>query len=78
MRDWASQEALVVDNLPANADVRDASLIPGLGRSPGRGHDQEFFNRKINHSHPVHSESGAPVTINTAAHVCCRLRASWV
>ena len=39
MRDWASQEALVVDNLPANADVRDASLIPGLGRSPGRGHD---------------------------------------
>ena len=30
---------LVVKNLPANAgDKRDAGLIPGLGRSPGRGH----------------------------------------
>ena len=27
----------VVKNLPANAG-NDASLIPGLGRSPGRGH----------------------------------------
>ena len=35
----ASQEALVVKNPPANAgDVRDASSIPGLGRSPGEGH----------------------------------------
>ena len=34
----ASQVALVVKNLPANAgDVRDSS-IPGLGRSPGGGH----------------------------------------
>ena len=31
---------VVVKNLPANAgDERDAGLIPGLGRSPGRGHD---------------------------------------
>ena len=31
--------APVVKNLPANArDVRDTSLIPGLGRSPGGGH----------------------------------------
>ena len=31
--------ALVVKNLPANAgDIRDASSIPGLGRSPGGGH----------------------------------------
>lgn len=30
---------------------------------------QEFFNRNINHSHPVHNESGAPATINTAAYV---------
>ena len=31
---------LVVKNLPANAgDIRDMSLIPGSGRSPGRGHD---------------------------------------
>ena len=35
---WASQVALVVKNPPANAgDVRDACLIPGLGRSPGGG-----------------------------------------
>ena len=35
----ASQVALVVKNLPANAgDVRDAVSIPGLGRSPGGGH----------------------------------------
>ena len=32
----ASQLALVVKNPPACAgDVRDAGLIPGLGRSPG-------------------------------------------
>ena len=31
--------ALVVKSLPANAgDIRDAGLIPGLGRSPGGGH----------------------------------------
>ena len=36
---WASQVALVVKNLPANAgDVRDVGSIPGLGRSPGKGH----------------------------------------
>ena len=30
---------VVVKNLPANAgDIRDASSIPGLGRSPGGGH----------------------------------------
>ena len=30
---------LVVKNLPANAgDIRDAGLIPGLGRSLGEGH----------------------------------------
>jgi len=30
----------VVKNLPANAeDIRDVGLIPGLGRSPGGGHD---------------------------------------
>ena len=34
---WASQAALVVKNLPANAgDLRDTG-IPGLGRSPGGG-----------------------------------------
>ena len=35
----ASQVVLEVKNLSANAgDVRDESLIPGLGRSPGGGH----------------------------------------
>ena len=34
----ASQAVLVVKNLPANAgNIRDAGLIPGLGRSPGGG-----------------------------------------
>ena len=33
------QAVLVVKNLPANAvDARDVGLIPGSGRSPGRGH----------------------------------------
>ena len=35
----ASQEALVVKNLPADeGGIRDASLIPGSGRYPGGGH----------------------------------------
>ena len=34
------QVALVVKNPPANAgDIRDMGLIPGLGSSPGEGHD---------------------------------------
>ena len=36
---WASQVALVVKNLPANAaGLRAAGSIPGSGRSPGEGH----------------------------------------
>ena len=35
---WASQVVLVVKKPPANAgDIRDAGLIPGLGRSLGEG-----------------------------------------
>ena len=35
----ASQVALIVRNLPANVgDLRDAGLIPGLGRCPGGMH----------------------------------------
>ena len=35
----ASQEVLVVKNLPANSgDIRDMSAIPGSGRSTGGGH----------------------------------------
>jgi len=36
---WASQVALVVKRLPANAgDTRDKGSIPGSGRSSGGGH----------------------------------------
>ena len=36
--DWASQMALLVKSLPANAgDMRDAGSIPGLGRFPAGG-----------------------------------------
>ena len=39
----ASQMALVVKNLPANAgDVRDMDSIPVLGRSPGGGNGNSF------------------------------------
>ena len=36
----ASQVVLMVKNMPANVgDIGDSSSIPGLGRSPGGGHD---------------------------------------
>ena len=36
----ASQVALVVENLPADARaIRDEGLIPGSGRPPGEGND---------------------------------------
>ena len=36
----ASQVPLDIKNLPAKAgDIRDLGSIPGLGRSPGGGHD---------------------------------------
>ena len=39
----ASQGALVVKDLPANAgDIRDTGLILGSGRSPGGGHGNSF------------------------------------
>ena len=40
---WASQVPLVVKNPPANAgDIRDAGLIPGLGRPPGKGNPLQY------------------------------------
>ena len=40
---FGDQVALVVKNLPTHAgDIRDVGLIPGLGRSPGRGHSNPF------------------------------------
>ena len=39
----ASQVALVVKNLPANAgDIRDVGSIPGSGRSPGGEHGNQL------------------------------------
>ena len=39
----ALQVVLAVKNLPASArDIRDAGSIPGLGRSPGKGHGNPF------------------------------------
>ena len=36
----ASQVVLVVKNTPASeGDIRDVSLIPGWGRSPGEGNE---------------------------------------
>ena len=36
---WTSQVVPVVKRLPANAgDIRDTGLIPGSGKSPGKGH----------------------------------------
>ena len=48
----ASQVVLMVKNLPANAgDLRDLSLIPGLGRSPGGGYGNplQYFCLEISH-----------------------------
>ena len=42
-RVWASQDALVVKNLPTNAgDIRDIDSIPGYRRSPGEGNGNPF------------------------------------
>ena len=48
----ASQEVLVVKNLPASAeDVRVVGSIPGLGRSPGGGHGNPFQYSCLENSH---------------------------
>ena len=49
---WASQVALVVKNLPANAgDITDVSLIPGLGRSPEGVHGNLLQYPWLENSH---------------------------
>ena len=41
---YASQVALVVKNLPANAgDIRNMSSVPESGRSPGGGHGNSLW-----------------------------------
>ena len=38
----------MVKNLPANAgEVKDASLIPGSGRSPGEGHGNPLQDSRL-------------------------------
>ena len=50
----ASQVALVVNNLPANAgDTRDAGSIPGSGKTPGGGH-----GNPLQYSCPLTEEPG--------------------
>ena len=48
--DSVSQVAPVIKNLSASTgDIRDAGLIPGLGRSPGRGHGNPVFLPRESH-----------------------------
>ena len=48
---WVSWVALVVKNLSTNArDTRDLSLIPGLGRSPRKGHGNPLQNSCLENS----------------------------
>ena len=45
IKDWASQVALVVKNLPAKArDIRDPSSLSGSGRCPGGGHSNPLHH----------------------------------
>ena len=59
----ASQVALVVKNLHANAgDIRDASSIPGLGRSLGEGKGQPLQYSGLENSMDriVHGDTKSP------------------
>ena len=50
---------LVVKSLPANAgDLRDAALIPGLGRSPGGGHGNPLQCSLLENLHGQKSPGG--------------------
>jgi len=56
----ASQMALVVKKLPANArDVRDGGSIPGLGRSPGEGHGNPLQYSCLENPHGQRSLGGS-------------------
>ena len=65
---WASQVALMVKNLPANAgDTRDPSWVPELGRSPGGGHGRS----------PQHSCLENPINRGTWWATVHRVAKSW-
>ena len=53
---WASLVAQMVKNLPANAGV--VVLIPGLGRSPGGGHDNPLQCSCLENPHGQRSLAG--------------------
>ena len=70
--------APVVKNLPANAeDVRDAGLIPGLGRFPGGGHGNPLQYSCLENSmdrgawrSTVHGVTKSQTRLHTHTHVC--------
>ena len=56
---WASQVAIVVKNLLANAaDVRDTGLSSGLGRSPEEGHGNSLQYSCLENPHGQRSLVG--------------------
>ena len=58
----ASQVALVVKNLPANAgDIRDAGSIAGSGRSPGGGHGNPLQHSCLENPHGPRSLEGKSI-----------------
>ena len=60
----ASQVALVVKNLPANAgDTRDVGLIPGLGISPGGGNGNPLQYSCL--ENPMEEEPGGLQTMGS-------------
>ena len=65
----ASEVALVVKNLPANArDIKDVDLIPGSGRSPEGGHCNPLQCSCL--ENPWTEESGGlwPIRSQTVGH----------
>ena len=49
----------VVKTLPADAgDIRDTGSIPGLGRSPGGGHDTLLWRSCLENPHGQRSLEG--------------------
>ena len=71
--------ALVVKNPPVNAgDIRDASLIPGSGRSPGGGHSNLLLpgeshgqRNLVGYSPQGHTQSDTTETTSQAGRFNC-------
>ena len=68
---WASQVALVIKNLPANAeDIRDVGSIPALGRSPGGGNGNPLQYSCL--ENPIDKEPGGLKSMRSQ-----RVRHNW-